>query len=50
MQHEAVELEEGARIEQQLDPFARGQFPFGVLALSALPAASFEAALSKGFE
>ena len=30
---ERVELDEGPRIEQQLEPLARGQLPFGVLLL-----------------
>jgi hypothetical protein len=37
---ERVELDEGSGIEQQLEPLARGQLPFGVLLFDALLSAA----------
>jgi len=39
VRHESVELDEGAAIEEEIDPLPRGQFPLLVLQLDPLIAA-----------
>jgi hypothetical protein len=40
MTHQLVGFLEGAFVEEQVDPLARGEFPFGVLAGAALVSAT----------
>jgi hypothetical protein len=50
MLDESVELLEGIRVEQELDPLARRELPFAVLAFLAQRAAALGRALQSLFE